>query len=129
MLWITTVVSPIALFLVWAFSKYGLNVSVLIVCAGSMTANWLASWVLHVRTDWFRVDWRGMAAIFLPGAAAAAIGLVLAMWMKPLLAGAIAPLFFVLFLRVGRPFDAREIRTIERAVGKRAAGVLRGFAV
>ena len=128
-LWITTVVSPVALFLVWAFSKYGLNVAVLIVTAGSMTANWLASWVLHVRTDWFRVDWRGMAAIFLPGLAAAAIGLALATWMRPLLAGAIAPLFFVLFLRIGRPFEAREIRTIERAVGKRAAGVLRGFAV
>ena len=122
-------VSPIALFLVWSFAKYGMNVAVLIVCAGSMTANWLAAWVLHVRTDWFRVDWRGMAAIFLPGMAAAAIGLGLAMWMKPLLAGAIAPLFFVLFLRIGRPFDAREIRTIERAVGKRAAGALRGFAV
>jgi hypothetical protein len=70
-----------------------------------------------------------MTAIFLPGIAAAAIGLGLAMWMRPLLAGAIAPLFFVLFLRIGRPFEAREIRTIERAVGKRAAGVLRGFAV
>jgi hypothetical protein len=34
-----------------------------------------------------------------------------------------------LFLRVGRPFNAGEIRTIERAIGKRAAGVLRGFAV
>jgi O-antigen/teichoic acid export membrane protein len=128
-LWITTVVSPVALFMVWLFSKHGLNVAVLIVTAGSMTANWLASWVLQVRTDWFRVDWRGMAAIFLPGLAAGAVGMVLAMWMKPLIAGALAPLIFVLFLRIGKPFNAGEVRTVERAIGKRAAGVLRGFAV
>ena len=128
-LWITTVVSPIALFMVWLFSRYGLNVAVLIVTAGSMTANWLASWVLHARTDWFRVDWRGMAAIFLPGLAAGAVGMALARWMNPLIAGALTPLFFIAFLRIGRPFNLSEIRTIERAVGKRAAGVLRGFAV
>jgi hypothetical protein len=128
-LWITTAVSPIALFLVWMFSRYGLNVAVLIVTAGSMTANWLASWVLQVRTDWFRVDWRGMAAIFLPGIAAGAIGMGLALVIKPLLAGAIAPFIFILFLRIGRPFNVDEVRTIERAIGKRAAGVLRGFAV
>jgi O-antigen/teichoic acid export membrane protein len=128
-LWITTVASPIALLMVWLFAKQGLNVAVLIVTAGSMTANWLASWVLQVRTDWFRVDWRGMAAIFLPGLAAGAVGMALALWMKPLYAGALAPLFFVLFLRIGRPFNVSEIRTVERAIGKRAAGVLRGFAV
>lgn len=128
-LWITTVVSPIALLLVWMFAKYGLNVAVLIVIAGSMTANWLASMVLHIKTDWFRVDWRGMAAIFLPGAAAAVIGLALASVMKPLYAGAIAPLFFVAFLRISRPFKVIEIGAVERAVGRRAAGVLRSFAV
>jgi O-antigen/teichoic acid export membrane protein len=128
-LWITTVVSPIALFTVWLFAKHGLNVAVLIVTAGSMTANWLASWVLQARTDWFRVDWRGMAAIFVPGLAAGAVGMALALWINPLYAGALAPLLFVLFLRIGRPFNASEINTIERAVGKRAAGVLRGFAV
>jgi O-antigen/teichoic acid export membrane protein len=128
-LWITTVVSPVALFMVWLFSKHGLNIAVLIVTAGSMTANWLASWVLQVRTDWFRVDWRGMAAIFLPGLAAGAVGMALAMWMKPLIAGALAPLIFVLFLRIGKPFNAGEVRTVERAIGKRAAAVLRGFAV
>lgn len=128
-LWITTVVSPIALFMVWLFSRHGLNVAVLIVTAGSMTANWLASWVLHARTDWFRVDWRGMAAIFLPGLAAGAVGMALTRWMNPLIAGALTPLFFIAFLRIGRPFNLSEIRTVERAVGKRAAGVLRGFAV
>jgi len=128
-LWITTVVSPVALFMVWMFARKGLNVAVLIVTAGSMTANWLASWVLQARTDWFRVDWRGMVAIFIPGIAAGAVGIALSKWINPLVAGALAPLFFILFLRVGRPFNAGEIRTIERAIGKRAAGVLRGFAV
>ena len=41
--------------------------------------------------------------------------------MKPLYAGAIAPLFFVVFLRIGRPFDAREIRT-DRARRRQACG-------
>ena len=128
-LWITTVVSPIALFMVWLFSRYGLNVAVLIVTMGSMTANWLATWVLQSRTDWFRMDWRGMAAIFLPGLAAGAVGMALARWMNPLIAGAIAPLLFVAFLRISRPFSRSEMKTIERAIGARAAGVLRGFAV
>lgn len=128
-LWITTVVSPIALVSVWLFSKHGLNVAVLIVTAGSITANWLAAAVLHFKTDWFRVDWRGMAAIFLPGMAAAAIGLTLLHWLPPFYAGAITPIFFILFLRIGRPFNLKEIGAIERAVGPRAAGVLRGFAV
>jgi len=128
-LWITTVVSPIALFMVWLFSRYGLNVAVLIVTMGSMTANWLASWVLQSRTDWFRVDWRGMAAIFLAGLPAGALGKGLALWIHPLVAGAITPLFFVVFLRITRPFKQSEIRPLERALGARAAGVLRGFAV
>mgnify|MGYP001459816821 CR=1 FL=1 len=128
-LWITTVVSPIALFMVWLFSRYGLNVAVLIVTMGSMTANWLATWVLQSRTDWFRMDWRGMAAIFLPGLAAGAVGMALARWMNPLIAGAIAPLLFVAFLRISRPFSRSEMKTIERVIGARAAGVLRGFAV
>jgi O-antigen/teichoic acid export membrane protein len=128
-LWITTVVSPIALFMVWLFSRYGLNVAVLIVTMGSMTANWLASWVLQSRTDWFRVDWRGMAAIFLAGFPAGALGKGLALWIHPLVAGAITPLFFVAFLRFSKPFKQSEIRPLERALGARAAGVLRGFAV
>jgi hypothetical protein len=35
----------------------------------------------------------------------------------------------VLLLRLARPFNEAEIRVIERAAGKRVAGVLRGFAV
>ena len=128
-LWITTVVSPIALFMVWLFSRFGLNVAVLIVTMGSMTANWLASWVLQSRTDWFRVDWRGMAAIFLAGLPAGAVGKGLALWINPLVAGAITPLFFLAFLRISQPFKQSEIRPLERALGARVAGVLRGFAV
>ena len=127
-LWITTVVSPIALLMVWMFARYGLNIAVMIVTMGSMTANWLASWVLQSRTDWFRVDWRGIASIFLAGFAAGAVGLTLARWMNPIVAGAIAPLFFLAFLRVTRPFNRSEIGTIERAFGERIARVLRGFA-
>lgn len=127
-LWITSVVSPLALLTVWLFAKHGINVAVLIVTAGSMTANWLAAGVLHLSTDWFRVDWRGMAAIFLPGLAAATIGIALAGWLGPLFAGALALVLFVLFLRIGRPFDVKEIGAVERVVGKRAVRLLRGFA-
>jgi O-antigen/teichoic acid export membrane protein len=128
-LWITTLVSPIALLLVWLYARRGLNVAVLIITAGSMTANWLASWVLQARTDWFRMDWRGMAAIFLPGLAAGGAGMLMALWMNPLYAGALAPLLYLLFLRIGRPFNASEIQVIERAAGMRVARVLRSFAV
>jgi hypothetical protein len=128
-LWVTSVMSPLALFMVWLFARHGLNVAVLIVCAGSMSANWLAAGVLHTKTDWFRVDWRGMAAIFLPGLAAALFGRTLANWLPPFVAAGIALLVFVVFLRVGRPFAATELGAVERVVGKRAVRLLRGFAV
>jgi O-antigen/teichoic acid export membrane protein len=127
-LWITSVVSPLALLMVWLFGGHGLNVAVLIITAGSITANSLAAGVLQVKTDWFRVDWRGMTAIFLPGLVGAALGIVLIGWFAPLTAGAIALLLFVMFLRVGRPFNVNELGAVERVVGKRATRLLRGFA-
>jgi O-antigen/teichoic acid export membrane protein len=128
-LWITSVVAPVALLLIWAFSGYGLNVAVLIMTAGSLIANWLAAGFLQARTDWFRVDWRGMAAIFIPGLAAALLGLLLTGWARPLLAGALAFMLFVMFVRIGRPFNGGEIGAVERVVGQRAVRLLRGFAV
>lgn len=128
-LWITSVVSPLALLMVWRLAGHGLNVAVLIITAGSMIANSLAAGVLQVKTGWFRVDWRGMAAIFLPGLVGAALGIILIGWFAPLVAGGLALLLFVMCLRVGRPFNVRELGAVERAVGKRATRVLRGFAV
>ena len=127
-LWITSIVSPLALLMVWLFGGHGLNVAVLIITAGSITANSLAAGVLQVKTDWFRVDWRGMTAIFLPGLVGAALGIVLIGWFAPFTAGAIALLLFVMFLRVGRPFNVNELGAVERVVGKRATRLLRGFA-
>lgn len=129
LLWITSLVSPVALLMIWLFAGYGLNVAVLIMTAGSMTANWLAAGVLQSRTDWFRVDWRGMAAIFLPGLAAAVVGFLLTGWTRPLVAGAFALAAFVMFLRIGRPFNGGEVGAVERVVGRRAVRLLRGFAV
>ena len=48
-LWITSVVSPLALLLIWLWPGYGLNVAVLIMTAGSMTANSLAAGVLQTQ--------------------------------------------------------------------------------
>ncbi|HET7204907.1 MAG TPA: hypothetical protein VFI92_16220 [Steroidobacteraceae bacterium] len=128
-LWITSVVSPVALLLIWLCSGFGLNVAVLIMTAGSLIANSLAAGVLQTKTDWFRVDWRGMAAIFLPGLAAAVLGLLLTGWTHPLLAGALGLVLFVMLLRIGRPFNGGEIGAVERVVGRRAVKLLRGFAV
>jgi O-antigen/teichoic acid export membrane protein len=128
-LWITTVVSPIALCAVWYFSRYGMNIAVLIVTTGSMTANWLATWVLQSRTAWFRVDWRGMGAIFLPGIVAGVCGTLASHRIKPFVAAALALLLYLALLRFSRPFTHNEIRPLERALGQRAGGVLRGFAV
>jgi O-antigen/teichoic acid export membrane protein len=128
-LWITSVVSPLALLAIWLCAGFGLNVAVLIMTAGSMIANWSAAGVLQMKTDWFRVDWRGMAAIFLPGLAAALIGIALDAWVPPLVAGACALALFLMFLRIGRPFNDGELGAVERVVGKRAVRLLRGFAV
>ena len=128
-LWITSVVAPIALLLIWLCAGFGLNVAVLIMTAGSLTANWLAAGVLQAKTDWFRVDWRGMTAIFLPGLLAAVLGVLLTGWTPPLVAGAAALVLFVMLLRIGRPFNDLEIGAVERVVGGRALKLLRGFAV
>jgi O-antigen/teichoic acid export membrane protein len=128
-LWITSVVAPIALLLIWLCAGFGLNVAVLIMTAGSLTANWLAAGVLQAKTDWFRVDWRGMTAIFLPGLLAAVLGVLLTGWTPPLVAGAAALVLFVMLLRIGRPFNDLEIGAVERVVGGRAVKLLRGFAV
>jgi hypothetical protein len=114
-LWLTTLVSPLALFLVWLVSGHGLNFAVLVITAGSL--------------DWFRVDWRGVSAIGIAGAVAAGLGILARGEMPVLLAGVGAFCLFVLFVRIGRPFSAGEIGAVERVVGKRAMMVLRGFAV
>jgi O-antigen/teichoic acid export membrane protein len=128
-LWMTTLVSPFALFCVWLVSGQGLNFAVLVITAGSLISNSLATGVLQSRTDWFRVDWRGVGAIGIAGAVAAALGILGRTELPALLAGALAFGLFVLFVRIGRPFNACEIGAVERVVGKRAMTVLRGFAV
>jgi hypothetical protein len=128
-LWLTTLVSPLALFLVWLVSGHGLNFAVLVITAGSLVSNSLATGVLQSRTDWFRVDWRGVSAIGIAGAVAAGLGILARGEMPVLLAGVGAFCLFVLFVRIGRPFSAGEIGAVERVVGKRAMTVLRGFAV
>jgi len=110
-------------------ADYGLNVAVLIVIAGSLAANGLAARVLQQRTNWFRVDWRGMSAIIVPGLVAASAGIALTGWARPFIAASLAVLVFVLLVRIGRPFSTVEIGTVERVVGQRAGRVLRGFAV
>ena len=127
-LWITSIVVAAGAAAVWLLAGHGLNVAVLIITAGSITANSLAAGVLQVKTDWFRVDWRGMAAMFLAGLAAALIGIVLIGWIRPFIAGALAFVLFVVFLRVGRPFNTGEIHAMERVVGARAVRLLKGFA-
>jgi hypothetical protein len=127
-LWITSVVSPIALLLIWLLSGYGLNVAVLVMTAGSLTANSLAAAALQARTDWFRVDWRGMAGILLPGLVAAVGGILLLGWARPLVAGACAFVLFLLLLRIGRPFNGDEVGAVERVTGRRAVRLLREFA-
>jgi O-antigen/teichoic acid export membrane protein len=127
-LWITSVVSPIALLLIWLLSGYGLNVAVLVMTAGSLTANSLAAAVLQARTDWFRVDWRGMAGILLPGLVAAVGGILLLGWARPFVAGACAFVLFLCLLRIGRPFNGDEVGAVERVTGRRAVRLLREFA-
>jgi O-antigen/teichoic acid export membrane protein len=127
-LWMTSLVTPLALFLVWSYADHGLNVAVAIVIAGSVVSNGLAAAVLQWRTGWFRVDWRGMAAIFLPGLGATSVGLLLANSVPAPYAGAAALASFVVLVRVGRPFRTPEIGAVERVVGPRAGLWLRGFA-
>lgn len=127
-LWLTSVVKPVALLLVWFFAPQGLNVAVVIVTAGSLLSNALATRVLRRKTDWFRIDWRGTAAIVLPGLNAAVLGILLTDRTQPLVAGAIALVVFLVFVRMARPFNSGEVGAVERVMGARATRVLKGFA-
>ena len=127
-LWITSAVYPLALLMIWLLAGHGLNVAVLIVTAGSITANSLAAGVLQQKTDWFRVDWRGMSVMFLAGLAASLLGILATARIAPFVAGALAFVLFIAFLRVGRPFNTGEIHAMERVVGARAVRLLKGFA-
>jgi O-antigen/teichoic acid export membrane protein len=127
-LWITSAVYPLALLLIWLLAGHGLNVAVLVVTAGSITANSLAAGVLQHKTDWFRVDFRGMSRMFLAGIAASLLGILMTEWIQPFVAGALAFVLFIAFLRIGRPFSNGEIHAMERVVGPRAMRLLKGFA-
>lgn len=127
-LWITSVVYPLALLLVWMLAGHGLNVAVLIVTAGSIVANSLTAGVLQHKTDWFRVDWRSIVVMSLAGLAASLLGILLTEGIRPFVAGAVAFVLFVVFLRLGRPFNTGEIHAMERVVGARAVRLLKGFA-
>lgn len=127
-LWVTSAVYPLALFMIWLLADYGLNVAVLVVTAGSILANSLAASVLQNKTDWYRVDWRGMTVMMLAGLAASGLGILLVEAIRPFAAGALAFVLFIAFLRVGRPFNTGEIHIVERVVGARAVRLLKGFA-
>ncbi len=125
----TAVIALASLIVVWLLADYGLNVAVLVIAVGGMLANWAASAVLRWSTDWFKVDWRGMVAIVLPGLAAVALGMALATWSGPLPAGGIGLILYLGFVRIARPFRSSEIAMVERVVGERLVRLIRGFAV
>ena len=127
-LWITSVVYPLALLLIWLLAGHGLNVAVLIVTAGSLLANSLTAGILQHKTDWFRVDWRSIVVTSVAGLAASLLGILLTEVIHPFVAGGIAFVLFIVFLRLGRPFNSPEIHAIERVMGARAVRLLKGFA-
>lgn len=125
----TAAFAPLSLGVVWLLADHGLNVAVLIIAAGGLLANGMASTVLRWSTDWFRVDWRGMGVILLPALVAAALGIALSLMKYPLLAGGLGLAIYVLFVRIARPFRLSEISLVERVVGARLVRLVRGFAV
>lgn len=125
----TAAIAPLSLGIVWLCADYGLNVAVLIIAAGGLLANGIASTVLRWSTDWFRVDWRGMRVILLPALVAAALGIALSLMETPLLAGGLGVVLYVIFVRIARPFRMNEISLVERVVGARLVRLVRGFAV
>lgn len=124
----TALIAPIALAAVWAFSKYGLNVAVLIIAAGAWLSNSIAVWILMRSSTSFRFDWRGIFALVIPAAIAIVMGLLLDEFMHMTLAALIALTFFGATLLVTRPYTSREARIVERAAGKWAANIFNRFA-
>ena len=63
-----------------------------------------------------------------PGYFPLLLGILLTEVIHPFVAGGIAFVLFILFLRLGRPFNSPEIHAIERVMGARAVRLLKGFA-
>lgn len=129
---VTAAIAPLSLGIVWLVAGHGLNVAVLVIAAGGLLANGIASTALRWSTDWFRVDWRGMGVIVLPALVAAALGIALSRMENPLFAGALGLVMYVFFVRLIRPFRLSEIFLVERVAGARLARLtrfFRGFAV
>lgn len=126
---VTAVAAPVALLLVWVFSVYGLNFAVVSIMGASLVANWISSSILVRSTDWFRLDWRGITAIFLPAGGAIALGLLGAMWLHPIVVGGVMVVLYSTSLWITKPFKRLEIGMIERVIGNNVARVIRGLAV
>lgn len=124
----TAIIAPIALAAVWAFSKYGLNVAIIIIAVGAALSNGIAMSVLARSSTGFHFDWRGFFAMTVPAAVAIFLGWWLARSMHQVPAAALALMFFGIALLVTRPFTLRESRIVERATGPWASRLFKPFA-
>ncbi len=123
----TALIAPVALFMVWYYAEYGLNVAVLIIAAATSLSNWIAMAVLIRSAQGFRVDWFGMLAAVLPTVIAIIIGILLKEFLNPVANILVVLCAFAVMLWVSKPFDQSERTIVERAAGRKVARVMGVF--
>lgn len=123
----TSLLQPAALLVLWLYAGHGLNVAVLIIAGGTAISNWIAMFVLIRSTGGYHMDWRGLMATVVPAGLVIGSGILLRSIVHPVAATAISLVLFALLLWVVKPFNSQEFGIVERAVGRRAAALMRGI--
>jgi hypothetical protein len=118
---------PLALFGVWIFADYGLNIAVIIIAVAAAISNWLAMFGLIYKTKGFKIHWRGLLATIIPAGVGLAVGLVMGDILNPMAAVVLALTAFFLLVRAARPFDQQELALVERSAGRRAGQLMKSF--
>lgn len=121
----TAFVAPVSLLLVWLFADRGINVAVAILGAGSIIGNAFAAFILTRSTDCYRIDWRGLAAIYAPALVAIPFGLLAAEAIHPFAAGGLATTGYAASLVLMKPFRLDELGLVEQVFGRRLAAIAR----
>lgn len=123
----TALIAPVALLGVWVFAEFGLNVAILIIAGAAALSNWISTGILIRSTRGFWLDWRGTGGIVLSALLAVGAGLALRGALPIGGATAIAVSIYAVLLWLAKPFHIQELEIVERAVGRRAAAVMRHF--
>jgi hypothetical protein len=124
---LTSYLAPIALLCVWIMAYLGLNAAIVIIMLFAALANWLAMSQLVKHSDVFTIDWLGLIRVIGSTAVSIASGLLLKIWLHPVVAAALSLVLFLFFIWLAKPLHPAERVLIEKSLGSRAGRFFQPF--